>query len=161
MVSTKLLSSLFDLTAANPFLKQPSELAVWKHTLSNIGSVNDSYKLSLTQATNDNGDLLNPIIVEDTNGNGIYDPAIDTVVSQVSLNINKQTTLFVVGTVPANAKPNDVFNTISIISANIGIRLFFQSYFLISFRRKDFILRAIKSGCDLKSGCDSKSRSDY
>jgi uncharacterized repeat protein (TIGR01451 family) len=118
VVSTKLLSSLFDLTAANPFLKQPNELAVWKHVLSNTGSVNDTYNLSLTQATNDNGDLINPIIVEDTNGNGIYDPAIDMVISQVSLNINKQTTLFVVGTVPANAKANDVFNTILKATSN-------------------------------------------
>jgi uncharacterized repeat protein (TIGR01451 family) len=110
VVSTKLLSSLFDLTAANPFLKQPNELAVWKHVLSNTGSVNDTYNLSLTQATNDNGDLINPIIVEDTNGNGIYDPAIDTVVTQVSLSINQKKTLFVVGTVPANAQGNDVFN---------------------------------------------------
>jgi hypothetical protein len=118
VVSTNLLSSLFDLTPANPFVKQPNELAVWQHVLSNTGSVNDTYRLSLTQATNDNGDLLNPIIVEDTNGNGIYDPAIDTVISQVSLNINKQTTLFVVGTVPANAKPNDVFNTILKATSN-------------------------------------------
>jgi hypothetical protein len=110
IVSTKLLSSLFDLTAANPFVKQPNELAVWKHILSNTGSVNDIYDLSLTQATNDNGNLLNPIIVEDTNGNGVYDPAIDTVVTQVSLSINQKKTLFVVGTVPANAQGNDVFN---------------------------------------------------
>ncbi len=110
IVSTKLLSSLFDLTAANPFVKQPNELAVWKHILSNTGSVNDIYDLSLTQATNDNGNLVNPIIVEDTNGNGVYDPAIDTVVTQVSLSINQKKTLFVVGTVPANAQGNDVFN---------------------------------------------------
>ncbi|MBK6756993.1 MAG: hypothetical protein IPG70_04935 [Moraxellaceae bacterium] len=93
-------------------------MAVWKHVLSNTGSVNDTYNLSLTQATNDNGDLLNPVIVEDTNGNGIYDPTIDTVISQVSLNINKQTTLFVVGTVPTNAKANDVFNTILKATSN-------------------------------------------
>lgn len=118
IASTKLLSSLFDLTAANPFLKQPNELAVFKHTLSNTGSVNDQYSLSLTNATNDNGDLLNPRIVEDTNGNGVYDPAIDQAVVQVSLAINQQKTLFVVGTVPANAKPNDVFNTIVKATSN-------------------------------------------
>ena len=112
VVSTKLLSSLFDLTAASPFVKQPNELAIWKHVLSNTGSVNDTYDLSLTQATNDNGNLLNPIIVEDTNGNGVYDPAIDTVVTQVSLSINQKKTLFVVGTVSGDAANNDNIDTI-------------------------------------------------
>lgn len=112
IVSTKLLSNIFELSPASAILKKPNEVAVWKHTLSNTGSVNDVYDLTLSHALDDNGDLLNTFIALDVNNNGIYEPAIDTVISQVAIAVGGQKTLFVVGTVPATAKSNDIFNTV-------------------------------------------------
>ena len=112
VVSTKLLSYLFELSPATAIVKKPNELAVWKHVLSNTGSVNDAYDLSLVNAIDDNGDLENAFIAQDVNNNGIYEPAIDTVITQVAVAVGVQKTLFVVGTVPATAKKNDVFNTV-------------------------------------------------
>ncbi len=111
VVSTNILSRLFDVTAANAVTKLAGEQVVFNHVISNIGSVNDTYQLSLTNLSNDNGNLENPVIVEDSNNNGIYDVS-DIVITQVALAVNQQKTIFVVGTVPNNAKANDVFNTV-------------------------------------------------
>ena len=111
-VSTKILSSLFTLTPANPLLKKPSDTAVWPHILTNTGNVTDVYHFGVSDLSNDNGVLGNPRLIHDVDSNGKYDPIIDKVIDStytLSLKPSEKATVLVLGTVPSTALANDFF----------------------------------------------------
>ena len=96
------------LSSADEVIGLPSQPVVWKHILKNTGSLQDSYVVTVANLGNDNTDLVNLQIYEDTNKNGTYDVGVDTLLTQeIPLNPQQQATLFVVGKTPVDAKLKD------------------------------------------------------
>lgn len=111
-VNTKIFAYKATLTAAPDLTLDPLTTAVWKHTLTNTGNLEDSYRLTLTDVTTDKGLLGNVLLIHDINKNGIYDAADKIIQSDytITLKPNEQALLLVKGDVPKDVLPNDFFD---------------------------------------------------
>ena len=85
------------------------EQAVFTYTVTNIGNDEDTITLSTGQDTGDNGDLVTPVFYLD-NGDGIFDPATDTLVTSIDLLAGEDATIFLVGTVPETVTDGGIIN---------------------------------------------------
>lgn len=102
--------------ATNVSVSSPASNQVLSFLLTNTGNGNDSY--TLTVQNNLAGDQFNPAFVDiylDANGNGIFNPGVDTLynpgVNDPVLAANASLTVFVRNNIPAGLNSGDLGNS--------------------------------------------------
>lgn len=111
--------------AGNRLVTSPDSTRVLTFLLSNTGNGNDSYALSVDNARG--GDQFNPLLVDiylDADGNGLFDPAIDTLYSAGTndplLAADASLNIFVRNNISANLNGGDIGNSVLVATSNTG-----------------------------------------
>lgn len=82
---------------------QAAEQATLPHTLTNIGNIADSYQLVLSNVGGDDGELINPRVYIDTNGNGEADAGEPQITQTPVLQAGESIELVIQAQVPSSA----------------------------------------------------------
>ena len=77
------------------------------HVISNNGNVADRFSITVNNLTGDNGDLINPVVYLDVNGNGQADAGEPELLETAELKPGESVALVVTGSVPAGQNPDD------------------------------------------------------
>jgi uncharacterized repeat protein (TIGR01451 family) len=75
--------------------------------LTNLGNGDDNATLSYEHNASSDFAPINSTLYQDTNGNGIFDPGVDTVASNIGLAADANKTLFLVADIPNDANVSD------------------------------------------------------
>lgn len=124
-VDEKLDVNIIWQDAANIEVTTPATNQVLTYLLSNTGNGNDSYTLTVQNTLG--GDQFNPGFVDiylDTNGNGIFNPGVDTLynpgLNDPALAADNSLTIFVRNNIPAGRIVGDLGNSQLIATSNTG-----------------------------------------
>jgi uncharacterized repeat protein (TIGR01451 family) len=123
-VDEKLDVNLVWQDTANIAVNTPDANRVLSFLLTNTGNGSDSYDLNVNNLIA--GDQFDPVLVNvylDANGNGIYDPGIDTLYDGSNdpiLNADQAIAVFVVNNIPAALNPGDLGNSRLTATSNTG-----------------------------------------
>lgn len=123
-VDEKLDVNLVWQDAANIAVNTPDANRVLSFLLTNTGNGSDSYDLNVNNLIA--GDQFDPVLVNiylDANGNGIYEPGIDTLydgTNDPALNADEALAVFVINNIPASRNPGDLGNSQLTATSNTG-----------------------------------------
>ena len=111
--------------AASVTVNTPDNNRVLSYLLTNTGNGNDSYALSVQN--NIGGDQFNPVLVDiylDSNGNGIFNPGVDSLynagVNDPSLAADASQVIFVRNNIPGSLNLGDLGNSQLFAISNTG-----------------------------------------
>ncbi len=86
------------------------QLVYFPHTVINTGNKPDNYELTVANASNDNGDLLDLAIYIDENGDGLVNFGEQRITSTEQLQPGQQIQIVVVGKVPDTSSVGDQYS---------------------------------------------------
>lgn len=111
--------------AANVVVASPETNQVLTYLLTNTGNGSDSYTLNVQNILG--GDQFNPLLVDiylDANGNGIFNPGVDTLynagINDPALGADTSQAIFVRNNIPASLNAGDLGNSQLIATSNTG-----------------------------------------
>lgn len=87
-------------------------------SITNLGNGEDTFDLNYESNSTNSFDVTNSKIYLDTNNNGLFDIAVDTQISQITLQPDEQKRLFLISDIPSQTYPTGSLSTNSIVATS-------------------------------------------